>query len=78
MRRAGLIQHGQGGVVLIGPRHAGDTLRIERFLVQNGYPHHLIDTDQHDLEGNLWIDLANGMLPAVIFPGREPRPNLRA
>jgi thioredoxin reductase (NADPH) len=70
LRRGGLIQHGQGGVVLIGPTHGGDTLRIERFLVQNGYPHHLIDTDQHDLESDQapWLDLAKGMLPAIILP----------
>jgi thioredoxin reductase (NADPH) len=70
LRRGGLIQHGQGGVVLIGPTHAGDTLRIQRFLVQNGYPHHLIDTDQHDLESDQapWLDLAKGMLPAIILP----------
>lgn len=73
LRRAGLIEHGQGGVVLIGPTHAGDTLRIKRFLVQNGYPHHLIDTEQHDQEADRapWLDLAKGMLPAIILPDRR-------
>jgi thioredoxin reductase (NADPH) len=70
LRRTALIQHGQGGVMLIGPTHAGDTLRIERFLVQNGYPHHLIDTDQPDQVSD-WtplLDLAHGVLPAIILP----------
>jgi len=45
LRRVGIIQQGIGGVVLIGPSHGADTLRLQRFLVRNGYPHRLIDTD---------------------------------
>jgi thioredoxin reductase (NADPH) len=45
LRRVGLIRHAQGGVVLVGPGHGGDTLRIERFLSRNGYPHRLFDTE---------------------------------
>ncbi len=32
-------------VVLIGPGHAGDTLRLQRFMTRNGYPHRLLDID---------------------------------
>ena len=39
LRRTGLILHRQGGVVLIGPGHGGDMLRLQRFLTRNGYPH---------------------------------------
>jgi thioredoxin reductase (NADPH) len=45
LRRVGLIQHVHGGVLLVGPGHAADTLRLERFLVRNNYPHRLLDTD---------------------------------
>lgn len=45
LRRVGLIRHAQGGVVLIGPGHGGDTLRLQRFLTRNGYPHRLLDTE---------------------------------
>ena len=45
LRRVGLIRHTQGGVVLIGPGHGADTLRLQRFLTRNGYPHRLYDTD---------------------------------
>jgi thioredoxin reductase (NADPH) len=45
LRRVGLIRHRHGGVVLIGPGHAGDTLRLQRFLTRNGYPHWLLDTE---------------------------------
>ena len=45
LRRVGLIRHAQGGVVLVGPGHGGDTLRLQRFLTRNGYPHRLLDTE---------------------------------
>ncbi|MFT7758971.1 UNVERIFIED_CONTAM: hypothetical protein ODX46_23500, partial [Salmonella enterica subsp. enterica serovar Enteritidis] len=45
LRRVGFIKHGQAGVVLIGPSHAADTLRLQRFLTRNGYPHRLVDSD---------------------------------
>jgi thioredoxin reductase (NADPH) len=45
LRRIGFIQHGQGGVALIRSRESGigDALRIERFLVRNGYPVRVLD-----------------------------------
>ena len=45
LRRVGLIRHGQASVVLIGSGHGSDTLRLQRFLSRNGYPHRLLDTD---------------------------------
>lgn len=45
LRRVGLIRHSQGAVALVGPAHSADTLRIQRFLMRNGYPHRLLDTD---------------------------------
>ena len=45
LRRMGLIRHGTGGAILIGPAHAADTLRLRRFLTRNGYPHRVLDTD---------------------------------
>ncbi|MEM9192889.1 MAG: FAD-dependent oxidoreductase [Myxococcota bacterium] len=38
LRRVGLIQHEQGGVVLVGDPHDGATLDLARFLRRNGYP----------------------------------------
>ncbi len=79
LRRVGLIQHGQGGVVLIGPGHGVDTIRLQRFLTRNGYPHRLFDTEiEPDAGGfvdGLGLDAA--MLPVVIAPDhrvlRNPR-----
>ena len=73
LRRVGLIQHQQGGVILIGPAHAGDTQRIERFLTRNGYPHRTLDTEtdadaRSFLEG---IDISPDQLPVVLLPGDD-------
>src|ERR1700733_900128 len=43
LRRVSLIQGGAGGPVLIGPSSSRDVIRLQGFLVRNGYPHHLLD-----------------------------------
>ncbi|WP_199097582.1 FAD-dependent oxidoreductase [Dyella sp. ASV21] len=70
LRRVGLIRTGYGGVVLVGPGHSADTLRIERFLVRNGYPHRLIDTElDPDADGLVeCFQLKREQLPVVICP----------
>ncbi|KLD64696.1 FAD-dependent oxidoreductase [Dyella japonica] len=72
LRRVGLIRAGFGGVVLVGPGHSGDTLRLERFLVRNGYPHRLIDTETDpDADGFIeCFQLTLDQLPVVICPER--------
>jgi thioredoxin reductase (NADPH) len=71
LRRTGLILHAQGGVVLIGPGHGGDTLRLQRFLTRNGYPHRLLDTDRDPDAGGFLecFDITADQLPVVIAPG---------
>jgi thioredoxin reductase (NADPH) len=68
LRRVGLIRHAQGGVVLIGPRRDADTLRIQRFLTRNAYPHRLLDTEEDpDAEGFVeCFSLKADRLPVVI------------
>jgi thioredoxin reductase (NADPH) len=70
LRRVGLIRRGQGGVVLIGPGHGADTLRLQRFLTRNGYPHRLLDTERDpDASGFLaCFELTPEQLPVVIAP----------
>jgi thioredoxin reductase (NADPH) len=72
LRRVGLIRQGFGGVVLVGPGHSADTLRLERFLVRNGYPHKLIDTEvDPDADGFVAsFQLKSEQLPVVICPER--------
>jgi thioredoxin reductase (NADPH) len=68
LRRTGLIRHAQGGALLIGPGHAADTLRLQRFLTRNGYPHRVLDTEQDEgafgLTGGFAVSPAE--LPVVI------------
>jgi thioredoxin reductase (NADPH) len=71
LRRVGLIRYAQGGVVLIGPAHGGDTQRLQRFLARNGYPYRLLDTESEpDAAGFLeGFHLTAADLPVVIAPG---------
>jgi len=47
LRRAELIAHGLGDVVVVGSSHSPGTLRIKEFLTRNGHPHAYVDLD-HD------------------------------
>jgi thioredoxin reductase (NADPH) len=70
LRRVGLIRYSHGGVTVVGAGHGADTLRIERFLMRNGYPHRLIDTDRDaDAQGFLdCFELTSAELPVVVTP----------
>jgi thioredoxin reductase (NADPH) len=68
LRRVGLIQLGSGGIVIVGEGHAGDTLRLQRFLIRNGVPYRLLDTET-DLDANTLIEslsVTSDQLPIVI------------
>ncbi len=71
LRRVGLILHQLGGVTVVGPARGADTLRLERFLVRNGYPHRVLDSER-DLDaasvaaGSV---LTGDELPVVVLPG---------
>jgi thioredoxin reductase (NADPH) len=71
LRRVGLIRHSTGGTVLIGPGHIADTLRLERFLTRNGYPHRLLDTESDPAAGGFLdcFSLSADELPVVIVAG---------
>jgi thioredoxin reductase (NADPH) len=71
LRRMGIIRHATGGAVLIGPGHIADTLRLERFLTRNGYPHRLLDTEADPAAGGFLdcFSLTPDELPVVIVAG---------
>ena len=71
LRRVGLIEHGHGGVVLIGPGHGGDTLRLQRFMTRNAYPFRLLDIDADPDAGGFLthFNLGPADLPVVVAPG---------
>lgn len=77
LRRVGVISHAQGGVVLIGPRHAANTLRLQRFMLSNAYPHRVVDTESdsqasHYVEG---FHLDAAQLPVVLLPDQPALQN---
>lgn len=45
LRRAMLIEHQQGDVVLVGSKHSAETLRLREFLTRNGHPHTYLDVE---------------------------------
>ncbi|WP_445143389.1 FAD-dependent oxidoreductase [Dyella sp. Tek66A03] len=73
LRRLNIIEQGIGGVVLIGPGHGADILRLQRFLVRNGYPHRLIDTDIDPKAAGLLdtFDVRPHLFPVVISPDHQ-------
>jgi thioredoxin reductase (NADPH) len=73
LRRVGLIRYSTGAVFVVGPGHASDTLRIQRFLTRNAYPHRLLDTDvEGEAAGFLaCFELTSDLLPAVIYWGDQ-------
>ena len=73
LRRVGLISHAQGGVQLIGPGHGGDTLRLQRFMTRNGYPHNLLDTEDDPDAGGFMecFGITPEQLPVVVLPEQK-------
>ncbi|SFJ98132.1 FAD-dependent oxidoreductase [Methylocapsa palsarum] len=73
LRRVGMIRHGQGGVILVGPAHAADTIRLQRFLTRNGYPHRMLDTDFDRGAGGFLncFKISPDQLPVVIDTRRN-------
>ena len=69
-RRAFLLQHSQGGVIVVGHGHSAATMRTQQFLVRNGYPNKLIDAEMNPhaellLQG---LNLDPTELPVVFLP----------
>jgi thioredoxin reductase (NADPH) len=70
LRRLGMIRHAHG-VVLVGPGHGGDTLRIQAFVTRNGYPHRVLNTETDPTAGGFLhcFQLTGEQLPVLILPG---------
>jgi thioredoxin reductase (NADPH) len=73
LRRVGLMRYSQGGVDLIGASHSGETLRIQRFLSRNGYPHRMLDTDEDPDAGGMvtCLKITPEQLPVVVLPDKD-------
>lgn len=71
LRRASIVRHAFGGAIVLGPGNRNDTMRIQRFLSRNSYPHRLVDTDK-DAEAGVLIaqfDIDIDRLPVVLAGG---------
>jgi thioredoxin reductase (NADPH) len=69
IRRARLVDHRQGGIIVVGDSDAAETMRIERFLIGNGHPHQLIDSNAN-VEAEVLLralDVEQDQLPVVFF-----------
>ncbi len=73
LRRVGLIQHAEGGTILVGSLRLSDTLRIQSFLTRNACPHRFLDTDiDPDAAAALKsFQLDADDLPVVIIGGHD-------
>jgi thioredoxin reductase (NADPH) len=73
LRRVSLIQHGSGGVILLGCRHSPETLHLQNFLTRNGYPHRVVDSarlvDETGADVLVSLGISADQLPAVITHG---------
>jgi thioredoxin reductase (NADPH) len=70
LRRVNLIQAGAGGPVLIGPSNSAGVVRLQGFLIRNGYPHHLLDpaTDHDAAELIARYSPSSADWPLVVAP----------
>jgi thioredoxin reductase (NADPH) len=70
LRRVGIIRHGHG-VELVGPGHAADTLRLQRFMTRNNYPHRVLNTETDQDAGKFLecFQISPEQLPVLVLPG---------
>jgi len=72
LRRMGLIQSGQGDVIIIGSRHSSGTLRLQQFLTRNATPFILKDVEEDAdsalLRERFHVEAAD--LPVVLCRGQ--------
>ncbi|MGO7188307.1 FAD-dependent oxidoreductase [Rhizobium brockwellii] len=72
LRRARLQHSAEGGTLILGSENSADCLRIRSFLLRNGYPHRLVDTDK-DPDARQALDLfdiSEASLPVVVIEGQ--------
>ena len=74
LRRASMIRHAEGGTVLVGCIRSADTLRIQSFLLRNGYPHRFLDAHEAP-DATLALECFHSgkadALPVVIIDGKK-------
>jgi thioredoxin reductase (NADPH) len=71
LRRAELVAHGLGDVVVIGSAHSAGTLRVQEFLTRNGHPYAYLDLDRDAVAQELLdrFHVTSADVPVVICRG---------
>ena len=71
-RRFDLIRHSSGGVLLVGLEHSADTIRLQRFLIRNGFPFQIVNAENNADADSLIrsFELNPAELPVVVLPDR--------
>lgn len=68
-RRLGINEFAAGGVLLLGQSSASETIKIQRFLTRNSYPHRLLEFTPeqyaHFQQGKSSVE--DYLLPAIVF-----------
>jgi thioredoxin reductase (NADPH) len=69
-RRCDIVRHAAGGVVLIGPGHSADTIRLQRFLTRIGHPYRMLDAEKYESACSMMelFILDHDQLPAALLP----------
>jgi thioredoxin reductase (NADPH) len=73
LRRAGILQQGTGGPIIVGRPTNGDALRLKSFLSRNGHPYQWMNPEE-DAEALALIERFHvdpGQLPIVLCPGGQ-------
>jgi thioredoxin reductase (NADPH) len=73
LRRAGLLDSGISGPVIVGPRESAVALRLAEFLAANGHPYQLLDPAA-DVAAKGLVERFNvsvSELPIVLCPGGQ-------
>ncbi len=65
-RRIGLASQAKVGVTLVGHEGEAETLKLQRFLRRNGYPHHVASVETYESSSPLSLREADTW-PAVVF-----------
>jgi thioredoxin reductase (NADPH) len=73
LRRVWLREHVSGSTIIVGAAQSACTLRIQSFLIRNGYPQRLLDISRDPLgqEALKVFHIDEGSLPVVILGGEK-------
>jgi thioredoxin reductase (NADPH) len=72
-QRLRILKNGSGGMIFIGGAHCAATIRLQRFLIRNSYPHRLLDHEVDTETASLlkMFEVRLDQLPVAILPNHH-------